>query len=76
MGVGPSQLVLYVKEQRRLFLCLQMFIVKIRIIILGCTSMIYSRMERRGNRLVARETERESVCVLRSFEGKYSWRLL
>ncbi len=45
-------------------MCLQTFIVKIRIIILGCTSMIYSRMERRGNRLVAREKERESVlCV-------------
>jgi hypothetical protein len=40
-------------------LCLQTFIVKIRIIIFGCTSMIYSRTERRGSRLVARETERE-----------------
>ncbi len=44
-------------------MCLQMFIVKIRIILFGCTSMIYSRTERRGNRLVARETERERVCV-------------
>ncbi len=26
--------------------------------------MIYSRTERRGNRLVARETEREHVCNL------------
>jgi hypothetical protein len=43
-------------------LCPQTFIVKIRIIIFGCTSTIYSRMERRGNRLVARETERECVC--------------
>jgi hypothetical protein len=44
-------------------LCLQTFIVKIRIMIFGCPSMIYSRTERRGNRLVARETERERVCV-------------
>ncbi len=29
----------------------------------SCISMFYSRMERRGNRLVARETESESVCV-------------
>jgi hypothetical protein len=43
--------------------CPQMFIVKIRIPVLGRTSTIYSRMERRGNRLVARETEREGVCA-------------
>ncbi len=43
------------------------FIVKIRIILFGCTSTIYSGTERRGNRLVARETERESVCVRLSF---------
>ncbi len=43
-------------------MCPQTFIVKIRIIIFGCTSMIYSRTERRGNRLVARETEIECVC--------------
>ncbi len=55
---------MYVKEQKRLFLCPQMFIVKIRIPSFGCTSMIYSGMERRGNRLVARETEREGVCDL------------
>jgi hypothetical protein len=55
--------ILYVKEQKRLFLCPQMFFVKIRIILFGCTSTIYSGMERGGNRLVARETERESVCV-------------
>jgi hypothetical protein len=29
--------------------------------VFGCTSMIYSTTERRGNRLVARETERECV---------------
>ena len=44
-------------------MCPQMFIVKIRIPILGCTSTFYSRTERRGNRLVARETEREGVCA-------------
>jgi hypothetical protein len=46
-------------------MCPQTFIVKIRIPVFGCTAMIYSRTERRGNRLVARETERqrESVCV-------------
>ncbi len=44
-------------------MCLQTFIVKIRIPILGCTSTFYSRKERRGNRLVARETEREGVCA-------------
>ncbi len=41
-------------------MCLQMFIVKIRIPVLGRTSTFYSRMERRGNRLVARE--RRCVC--------------
>jgi hypothetical protein len=55
---------LYVKEQKRLFLCPKTFIVKIRIILFSCTSMIYSQTERRGNRLVARETERECVCDL------------
>jgi len=55
--------ILYVKEQKRLFLCPQTFIVKIRIILFGCTSMIYSGTERRGNRLVVRETERECVCA-------------
>ncbi len=30
----------------------------------SCTSTIYSRTERRGNRLVARETERVCVCDL------------
>jgi hypothetical protein len=44
-------------------MCPQTFIVKIRIPVFGCTSTIYSRTERRGNRLVARETERESVCM-------------
>ena len=44
-------------------MCPQMFIVKIRIPVLGRTSTFYSRTERRGNRLVARETERESVCA-------------
>jgi hypothetical protein len=43
--------------------CPQTFIVKIRIPVLGRTSTFYSRMERRGNRLVARETEREGVCA-------------
>jgi len=43
-------------------LCPQTFIVKIRIILFVGTSTIYSRTERRGNRLVARETERECVC--------------
>ncbi len=43
-------------------MCPQMFIVKIRIPVLGQTSTFYSRIERRGNRLVARETEREGVC--------------
>jgi hypothetical protein len=42
--------------------CPQTFIVKIRIPVLGRTSTFYSRTERRGNRLVARETEREKVC--------------
>ncbi len=48
------------------FVCPQIFIVKIRIILFSCTSTIQSRTERRGNRLVARETEREreSVCDL------------
>jgi hypothetical protein len=45
-------------------MCPQMFIVKIRIPVSGCTSMLYSRTERRGNRLVARETKRECVCDL------------
>ncbi len=44
-------------------MCPQTFIVKIRIPVLGRTSTFYSRMERRGNRLVARETEREGVCA-------------
>ena len=44
-------------------MCLQTFIVKIRIPVLGCTSIFYSGTERRGNRLVARETEREGVCA-------------
>jgi hypothetical protein len=44
-------------------LCPQMFIVKVRIPVLGHTSTFYSGTERRGNRLVARETERESVCA-------------
>ncbi len=41
----------------------QMFIV--RILIIGYTQKhhIYTRMERRENRLGTRETERESVCV-------------
>ena len=62
-----------VKEQKRLFLCPQTFIVKIRIILFGSTSTIYSGTERRGNMLVARETERERVCVWLSFAGKCSW---
>ncbi len=45
-------------------MCPQMFIVKIRIPVLGRTSTFYSRTERRGNRLVARETEREGVFAL------------
>ncbi len=44
-------------------MCPQMFIVKVRIPILGRTSTFYSGTERRGNRLVARETERKGVCV-------------
>jgi len=44
-------------------LCPQTFIVKIRMPVSGCISTFYSRTERRGNRLVARETERESVCA-------------
>ncbi len=43
-------------------MCPQTFIVKIRIPVFGRTSF-YSRKERRGNRLVARETEREGVSV-------------
>ena len=44
-------------------MCPQTFIVKIRIPVLGRTSTFYSRTERRGNRLVARETGREGVCA-------------
>ncbi len=44
-------------------MCLQMFIVKVRIPVLSRTSTFYSGTERRGNRLVARETEREGVCA-------------
>ncbi len=44
-------------------MCLQMFIVKIRLPVLGRTSTFYSGTERRGNRLVARDTEREGVCA-------------
>ncbi len=44
-------------------LCPQTFIVKVRIPVLGRTSTFYSRTKRRGNRLVARETEREGVCA-------------
>ena len=44
-------------------MCPQTFIVKIRIPVLGRTSTFYSRTERRGNRLVARGTEREGVCA-------------
>ncbi len=44
-------------------MCPQTFIVKVRIPVLGHTSTFYSGMERRGNRLVARETEREGVCA-------------
>ncbi len=43
-------------------MCPQTFIVKVRIPVLGCTSTFYSGTERRGNRLVARETDREGVC--------------
>jgi hypothetical protein len=55
--------VIVCKGAEETFVCPQTFIVKIRIPIFGCTSTIYSRTERRGNRLVARETERESVCA-------------
>ncbi len=44
-------------------MCPQTFIVKVRMPVLGRTSTFYSGTERRGNRLVARETEREGVCV-------------
>ncbi len=44
-------------------MCPQTFIVKIRMPVLGRTSTFYSRTERRGTRLVARETEREGVCA-------------
>ena len=44
-------------------MCPQTFIVKVRIPVLGRTSTFYSGTERRGNRLVARETEREVVCA-------------
>ncbi len=43
-------------------MCPQTFIVKVRIPVLGRTSTFYSGTERWGNRLVARETEREGVC--------------
>ncbi len=62
-----GNILLYIKEQKRLFLCLQTFIVKIRMPFFGCTSTIYSGTERRGNRLAAREPERERVCVQLSF---------
>jgi hypothetical protein len=53
-----------IMEQRRL-LCPQTFIVKIFIIVTSATTGFYSKMERRGNRHVAVETERERawVCV-------------
>jgi hypothetical protein len=51
------------KGAEETFVCPQTFIVKIRIPVSGCTSMLYSRTKRRGNRLVARETEWESVCA-------------
>ncbi len=44
-------------------LCPQTFIVKVRIPILGRTLTFYSGTERRGNRLVARETERQREKV-------------
>ncbi len=46
-------------------MCPQMFIVKILIIGTSATTGFYSRTERRGNRHVAVETERERawVCV-------------
>jgi hypothetical protein len=50
--------------------CPQMFIVKIRIPVLGRTSTSYSRTERRGNRLVARETERGVSATMRCLKMK------
>jgi hypothetical protein len=44
-------------------LCPQTFIVKVRIPVLGRTSTFYSGTERRGSKLVARETERKGVCA-------------
>ena len=44
-------------------MCPQTFIVKVRIPVLGRTLTFYSGTERRRNRLVARETEREGVCA-------------
>ncbi len=44
-------------------MCPQMFIVKILIIRTSATTGFYSRTERRGNRHVAVETERERVWV-------------
>ncbi len=42
--------------------CPQTFIVRILVIDNTQKRHIYTRTERRGNRLGARETERESVC--------------
>ena len=41
------------KGAEETFVCPQTVILKIRIPVFGCTSMIYSGTERRGNRLVA-----------------------
>jgi hypothetical protein len=51
-------------QQRRL-LCPHTFIVKILIFVTSATTGFYSKTERRGNRHVAVETERERawVCV-------------
>ena len=49
-----------------LVVCLQMFIVRNLIIVHTQNHHIYTQTERRGNRLGARETERESVCERQS----------
>jgi hypothetical protein len=48
---------------RQLVLCPQTFIVRFLIISNTQNCHIYTQTERRGNRLGAGETERESVCV-------------
>jgi len=77
MGAWQDDRILWNKATEETFWCLQTCIVRFLIICTSATTGFYSRTERRGNRHVAVETERERAwgcCALRENEVGVHWR--